>query len=475
MSSSEVGVLLLEIGAALGRSPEQMAPIIQKLVEEEWYDTIASLQTLSEEKWAILPLPKRLLDELRMRVAEVGTPNVLPPVSESSSIPALVPIPPPTGSAKMELVPDSNSLPSPVPMENIFSEISTSHEPPSVYLQCLLTLATLIGNILSDPEEEKFRLLRSTNAKFAKAVGRWNSAREVLRSIGFHQNDDDGNGLTWRCPTVYFSRLTDVYQSIALAIEKTGLAPRPTLPNSAVFNPFQASIANSGATFGAPTGRLAQERMEEQNRVRNEVSELRKLHQKGTEESAAQLTPPRLVRIGQPTSVEKDEKKSSSWSKSKKKLASSIFKKTNKKESSDDEETDAGLLLSNLRSITAAAEGAQKFQSREKLELERLRARPTFGSAIVRIAFFDKCYLEVPVAPTETVGSVYSIFTECLNQEFRGRTDWELTVTPPLRKLSRTSKLTMIQEQFVPSVTMRIMLAGQQCSATQVLSSKYLN
>lgn len=64
---TEVRNLLLDIGASLGRTPEQMQPLITKL-EDQWYDSLESLRGIQESQWAALGLPQRLVDEIKKRI-----------------------------------------------------------------------------------------------------------------------------------------------------------------------------------------------------------------------------------------------------------------------------------------------------------------------------------------------------------------------------------------------------------------------
>jgi hypothetical protein len=134
---------------------------------------------------------------------------------------------------------------------------------------------------------------------------------------------------------------------------------------------------------------------------------------------------------------------------------------------------DTSLLLANMRSIAAAGESAQKFKSREKTELEKLRARRNFTKTTVRVLFADKVGLDIVVASTETVEGLYAIVASCMTEPMKRSSEWVLTVSPPLKKLSRKSKATMTQEEYVPSVVMRMMKDGNLCVSTHVLSNKY--
>ena len=66
---NEVETLLISVGAQLGRSELEMRPVIERVVTECWFDTIASLKELkTEEDWAPLKLPQRLRTALHARL-----------------------------------------------------------------------------------------------------------------------------------------------------------------------------------------------------------------------------------------------------------------------------------------------------------------------------------------------------------------------------------------------------------------------
>ena len=450
MSNTEVGKLLLSIGASLGRSPAAMDQFVQKIVIDGWYDSIDSLRNLSDDQWARFQLPHRLEELLKQKIAQDSeTPQLVPvpgpaTVVSPASIAATTPVPQnsPESEFKVEIAPsqlnDALSIPVSVLVDSIREEIHSVvvDSPEIVVNECLQLLVRIVGNILSDPYNAKFRRVKKDNSKFAQFVGRWATADNLLRACGFeHVND------TLVCKTVYISRFTDV-----LEILSESLGGTVVIPSTTSFNPFKSSITNAGDTFGVPKGRLAEERMAELDSVRTEVDQLRSELSKpaGT---GCPLEPPKLVSID--TKFEPP--------------------------SASDHVEDNALLLANMKSIAAAGESAQKFKSREKLELEKLRTRKNFTKTTIRILFADKVALEIVARAGETVAGVYAIVASCLNEPMKRSNDWVLTVSPPLKKLSRTSSATLLQEEFVPSVVMRMMKDGNLCLSTHVLSNTYIS
>ena len=66
---NEVEELLISVGSQLGRNESEMRPLINRVVNECWFDTLASLAELkTEEDWAPLKLPQRLRTALQTRL-----------------------------------------------------------------------------------------------------------------------------------------------------------------------------------------------------------------------------------------------------------------------------------------------------------------------------------------------------------------------------------------------------------------------
>jgi len=449
MSNTEVGKLLLSIGASLGRSPAAMEQFVRRIVVDGWYDTIESLKNLSDDQWSRFQLPHRLEELLKQKIQdESNTPELVAIPGPSTAASAAVIAAASTSSRvpesgfKVEIAPaqlnDALSIPVSVLVESIRDEIhSVVSESPEIFVhECLHLISRIVGNILSDPYNAKYRRVKIDNAKFSQFVARWTSAGDLLKACGFEQDGD-----TVVCRTVYISRFTDV-----MKILSESLGGSVMIPNTSAFNPFKSSITNAGDTFGVPQGRLAEERIAELDAVRSEMDQLRSELSKANG-TGRPLEPPVLVSV--------DTKFEPS--------------------SASDSMEDTSLLLANMKSIAAAGESAQKFKSREKLELEKLRNRKQFTKSTVRILFADKVALEFVVSANETVCGVYGIVASCLNEPMKRSNEWVLTVSPPLKKLDRSSKATMVQEEFAPSVVMRMMKDGKLCVSTHVLSNTYIS
>lgn len=420
MSHTEVGKLLLGVGAELGRTPEQMAPIVKRLVEEEWYDTIDSLRAISDDQWTKLSLPTRLVEKLRERLVNASEP------------PALLPIQTAVDTAP-ESIQDAPSIPVSLVVDALKDDIPTD-----VVVDSVRTLERIVRNVLSEPNNPKYRQLKADNPKICEQVTRWHSGVQMLNFLGFNLVNN-----MFKCEVIYIGRFHDAHREL-LGLLST-LDPsfdRTTVQNtSSSFNPFQATMTNAGDTFGIPQGSAMEQRDAEIAKLRKEAEDSK--NQIPAARGLA-LEPPKLVSVGGTgSSVSSFETYS--------------------------QEDDASLLLASLRSIAAAGESAQQFRSREKQELERIKNRQVFHLTKVRVMFLDRKALEINVSAGETVDGLYKIVSECMKAQLRTMASWSLMISPPPRILDRSSRKSMTDEGFVPSVSLRFTINGKQCNSFDVL------
>ena len=441
---SALGDFLCAVGAELGRSPEQMAPLIKKL-EDEWYDSVESLESITVEKWKDLGFPQRLVDAIRYRQTPPALISVIPPVREPPLITTAVsPSPAETSSWQVELAPPT--LDEPVNIMALLESLRSQCESLTVYVECLCTFAKIVGNILSDPYEAKFRQVNIHSKKYI--VGNYSSGTALMEASGF-----DTNGI---CRIVYLSRVSDLFQSVGDAIEATGLAKRPQLVGGG-FNPFQSSFVSSGDTFGMSDARR--------------LVQAQDVSQTSTESTVPKVLP-KLVRTEPNLPVGKPS--GSFFSKLKKSKQKPLVEKPNDTCVPEEEADDTRVLLANLKQIVSLSESAQKFQSRVKILQAKSAKITSYPVSTVRVAFVDNCYLELIMGANEQIANVYKEIIACMREPHASDSLWVLTVTPPLRKLDRGSRQTLRLEDFVPSVTMRMMKDGKQCAAKDVLASRYL-
>lgn len=76
-------------------------------------------------------------------------------------------------------------------MATLYTEIRM----PGVAQTCFKTCQTLIGNLIKDPSNEKFRKVNLDNEAIKKRIATINGGLSILKGAGFVKADD-GNYLT---------------------------------------------------------------------------------------------------------------------------------------------------------------------------------------------------------------------------------------------------------------------------------------
>ncbi len=79
---------------------------------------------------------------------------------------------------------------SPMTLSAALLKMKNSH-PPADYTTALTTMQKLLNNIVTKPQEEKYRKVKRANAAFQKRLGRLNGAHDALTVVGFIVNEND--------------------------------------------------------------------------------------------------------------------------------------------------------------------------------------------------------------------------------------------------------------------------------------------
>ena len=66
----------------------------------------------------------------------------------------------------------------------------TEDRQPGVAKTCFKTLNVYLGNLLKDPNEEKFKRINQANEAFQKRVGKITGGVNILKGAGFVEQDD---------------------------------------------------------------------------------------------------------------------------------------------------------------------------------------------------------------------------------------------------------------------------------------------
>lgn len=67
--------------------------------------------------------------------------------------------------------------------------IYTEDRQPGIAKTCFKTITVYLGNVLKDPNEEKYKKINLTNEAFQKRVGKITGGLIILKGAGFEEND----------------------------------------------------------------------------------------------------------------------------------------------------------------------------------------------------------------------------------------------------------------------------------------------
>ena len=67
----------------------------------------------------------------------------------------------------------------------------TEDRQPGLAKTCFKTISVYLGNILKNPDEEKFRKINLSNEVFQKRVGKINGGLSILKGVGFEDSADN--------------------------------------------------------------------------------------------------------------------------------------------------------------------------------------------------------------------------------------------------------------------------------------------
>eukprot|EP00397_Hematodinium_sp_SG-2012_P029160 GEMP01030781.1.p1 GENE.GEMP01030781.1~~GEMP01030781.1.p1 ORF type:complete len:494 (+),score=125.83 GEMP01030781.1:74-1555(+) len=427
---SEVQDFLEDIGKEMGRTPEQMKPFVDKL-QSEWYDSMASLRGISEDKWDTFGLPGRLVDAIKVKLGMVASsPSAVPSTATAADPLAAAPQVAASQSVlklPVEIMPQSPEETMGANLDDLGSIVATSLPKEALEI-ALTTLLKLTDAVLANPEHEKTRKIRIGNAIFQERCGRYPSCMEFLGALGFKHR---GEFLIME--KAFISRLTDGRKALEHIAKEANLAV-PPLP--ATFNPYVSSISSMATNPVVPKGQLAESRLQEAQNIKLELEEKKKimaLQGRGS----GMISAPRVF-----------------WKASLGRLEDAISALQSSTDSGD-----SSVLMDVLQCMQSA--DSSKFHSREKAELVQLKKKKVYNVTVLRVNLPNKIVLELNLFPRTPWSVVYEAVEACLAEEVKS-VGWYLYDTPPIRKFERLPKETLLSSGLVPGAMVQFGLDNRE-------------
>lgn len=112
------------------------------------------------------------------------------------------------------------------------------------------------------------------------------------------------------------------------------------------------------------------------------------------------------------------------------------------------ERNDTQLLISSLRARREEMEKTKNFRTQAMRELDELKRKKVFQTALIRVQFPDRAVVQASFHPNETIQDVMDHVAECLTDQCKPNRFY-LYVTPPTQKLATTK--TLAELNLVPA------------------------
>lgn len=362
--------LLIKIGVENSLPINKIEEIVEKL-ESEWYSSSEHLLELTESDWKKLQIPTRLINLIKKYLSEDLT--CLESVRQDS-------------------------------LSKLFSTLQ-----PLDLAPCISALQQICFN-LSTYTDAKYQSLNPNNPTFHQKIGRFPTALQYLKHLGFQQNSSK---LSTQNPDQSF------FLSELEAINKLALAhnlPEKQPPEK--FNPFKASFST--------TNFLVSKVAEGQNNFKSiskEIERIRENREKAVKSIRIDRDP-KIYRLGEDGA---------------RILDASI---------NEDNEFEEELIRKNVQSIMLQREKSMTFQNKRRNELEKIMGQEFCAKVGVKIRFPDGFILEGNFSLKETVNDVY----EFVRGYLADRKEFYLFITPPKVVVKENSE---ILQKFMPAVLLQ--------------------
>ncbi|KAL3668228.1 hypothetical protein V7S43_007086 [Phytophthora oleae] len=285
------------------------------------------------------------------------------------------------------------------------------------------TLMKIVANILSDLDNEKVRSIRLSNAAFHRSVGGVKGGLDFLRSVGFAVVSETQTLMLRRSPSDR-SVLEESFRLLNVEADDLDISSdtRPVVREKKEdpdFDVFKTQIT----------------RVQMQPRGPSTTEVLVGALKSKQDQLVGHEKPPRNA------TVALEGKRGSG------RIDSGDTFMGNELS----ERSDAQLLISSLKARREEMKKTKNFRTQAMRELDELKRKKVFQSALIRVQFPDRAVLQASFHPNETIQDVMDHVTECLADQYQ-TSRFYLYVTPPMQKLAATK--TLAELNLVPAALM---------------------
>lgn len=259
---SFVRTLLDDIAKEMGRAPSSMDQFVLKL-EENMCDTREALQVTTIDELVEIGLPKLIAIKIKKNFEELASKNTIIK-EEVYDTPRLI-----------RKYSDENPYEYiDTCLRKIYDNYLTANEK----LDSLEVLKTIITNLLTNPEEAKYRSLKKNNNKLHNTLWRYLFMEQLFITLGF-EYDDQTSCLAISEDKINMGALLYLNDYIRVDIENTKITPRmdPYKPGFSSTNP-NFNIEEVGQISGYENSKFT-EQLDELKKERDRLIKQHKIGQ----------------------------------------------------------------------------------------------------------------------------------------------------------------------------------------------------
>ncbi|OWZ23710.1 hypothetical protein PHMEG_0001346 [Phytophthora megakarya] len=281
----------------------------------------------------------------------------------------------------------------------------------------ITTLMKIVTNILSDLGNDKVRAIRLSNAAFHRSVGQVKGGLEFLRSLGF-KVEPETQTLVLNTRPSEKDVLEEGLRLLSIEADDLNISvdTRPVVRQKAAdpnFDVFKTQIT----------------RVQMQPRGPSTTEVLVDALKCKQDQLVGHEKPPRN------TTVALEGRRPDS------RIDSTDV-------TTDGSRSDAHLLISSMKARRDEMEKTKNFRTQAMRELDELKRKRVFQTALIRVQFPDRAVMQASFHPNETIQDVMDHVTECLAEQYK-TSKFYLYVTPPTQKLATTK--TLAELNLVPA------------------------
>lgn len=414
--------LLIEVGLELKRNQDEIKALVTKLVDEEWFDSIEALKSITDEEWTALKLPKRYFLKLKEKLDALSHDQetvVVPPLTEVS------------------MEPPNPQLPwTKILLADVISAFKRSTEySKEEKLEGLECLYRLVNAVLVKPDDASKRKIRKLNPIFHRKVGSKPLCLMVLEGAGFVTETENGEEYL-ELPIAYLSRLTDCSKLLAQTVASLG-GTVPEMATTRVFNPYRTNLHTTRTNSDHLPNEHEISPDLDPAHINAQIAQERRLratggNPKGVVIPLNKIIYPSIRAVPRPKTVA---------------LTPHEY-----------EDSSSYLSQADMIRIKETLIGNRQFKSSARERLEQLRKVPLYSQTNLLVIGTDESVLSLNFRPDTKIREVYSIiWNQGLSRVFRsllGTIDNMYLIEPPARRLE--SDKTLFQLNLVPNATLRL-------------------